>query len=52
MMGGVKRRKKPLNAKEAALEPALTTYHLSLTTIQAALIFLLLFHQGKSKRKE
>jgi hypothetical protein len=78
MMGGVKRRKKPLNAKEAPslrgdhLQPFGRLPHSSLLPqfgggrqgdtfnfLQAyelsdlsALIFCLLFHQGKSKRQK
>jgi len=63
MMGGVKRRKPPLNAKEAPRNEEITdgipfdfAHGKLVTSVRlpsfAALIFCLLFHQGKSKRKE
>jgi len=56
MMGGVKRSKPPLNAKEAPRNEEITVGIRLVASVRlssfAALIFCLLFHQGKSKRIE
>ena len=56
MMGGVKRSKPPLNAKEAPRNEEITDGIRLIASVRlpsfAALIFCLLFHQGKSKRIE
>ena len=56
MMGGVKRRKQALNAKEAPRNEEITAGIRLIASARlssfAALIFCLLFHQGKSKKIE
>jgi hypothetical protein len=56
MMGGVKRSKQTLNAKKAPRNEEITVGIRLVASVRlssfAALIFCLLFHQGKSKRIE